>query len=83
VNHAVLAKQFAGFTPLTANAMQQTILERFFVGQDPTLVPDTDKPMPATVKERHSFTKLPIPVEGFLNGLFHGTDSFLFSNESI
>jgi protein-S-isoprenylcysteine O-methyltransferase Ste14 len=79
VNHAVFAKQFAGFTPLAADAVQQAVLIGFFGLQHAVLVPDTDNAMPATVAQWHHFTKLPITVESFINGLFQYASAILFN----
>ncbi len=83
VNHPVFAQQATGFAPLAAEAVQQTILIRLFVGQDPVFVPDADNAMPATVAQRHYFTELAIPMKGFFNRLFHKSENVSFTNKPI
>ena len=60
--------------PLAANAVQQTVLIRFFGGELTVFVPDADNAMPATVAQRHYFTKLAISMKGFLDFNFQADD---------
>jgi hypothetical protein len=83
VNHPVFAQQPTGFAPLAADAVQQTVLIRLFVGQDPVFVPDADNAMPATLAQRHCFTELAIPMKGFFNRLFHKSENVSFTNKPI
>ena len=83
MNHPVFAQQPTGFAPLAADAVQQTILVRLFVGQNTVLVPNADNAMPATVAQGHYFTKLAIPMKGFFNRLFHKTVNVSFTNKPI
>jgi hypothetical protein len=69
MSHAIFAQQSSGFIPLAADTVQQAILIAFFVSQHTVFVPDADNAMPATVAQWHHFTKLPITVESFINGL--------------
>jgi len=82
MSHAIFAQQSSGFIPLAADTVQQAILIAFFVSQHTVFVPDADNAMPATVAQWHHFTKLPITVESFINGLFNMPSVILFNNNT-
>jgi len=83
MNHLIFAQQPSGFTPLAADAVQQTVLIAFFVRHHPVFVPDADNAMPATVAQRHYFTQLAIPMKGSFNRFSHKPGNVSFGGKSI
>jgi hypothetical protein len=65
VNHFIFAEQTSGFIPLAADAVEQSVLIRFLVGQNPVFVPDADNTVPATISHGHSLAELSISIKFF------------------
>ena len=70
-NHFVLAEQATRFTPLEADAVEQSVLERFFGSAFAVLVPGANNTVPVAIAHAHSLTKLTVSIKCFLDGGYH------------
>src|SRR6266542_4624565 len=71
VDHSVFAEQLAGFIPLPADAVKQSVSVWFFAGQNSVLVPGADGAVPATLSQRHLLAELTVSIILALNCAAH------------
>ena len=67
VDHPVFAEPPSGFIPMAADAVKQSVLERFFRGTDAIFVPDADDSVPATIPHGHLLIELSVSIKSFLD----------------
>jgi hypothetical protein len=71
LNYLVFAEQASGFIPLTADAVEQSVLVRFFRSAFAVLVPGANNTMLVAIAHGHSLTKLTVSIKGLLDGGSH------------
>ena len=64
---------------MAADAVKQSVLERFFRGSDAIFVPDADDSVPATIPHGHLLIELTVSIKGFLDRGAHDSQ-ICFSN---
>jgi hypothetical protein len=71
LDHQVFAEPPSRFIPMAADAVQQSVLVRFFRGTFAVLVPDAGNPVPAAIAHGHLLTELSVSIKHFLDGGVH------------
>src|SRR5438034_4874452 len=71
VDQSAFAEQLAGFIPLPADAVKQSVSVWFFAGQNSVLVPGADNAVPATLVQGHLLAELTVSIILALNGAAH------------